>query len=204
MEDLSEYFGSEKEKLCAFYRGIIIHHVINIEELIDIYLIAYYLRPKIPKYTSGLGIFDLQIEYQEKEEEFGHTILEKENFNLNFKLAAWFFILNKHCKDFLDKHKRFKKSIIELIDLRNDFAHRKLDEKLCDLEKQEITLVYKTADRMKPKTEKIIMNPVRLKVFLVKYVYAIDCLCKSAQIVLDKEVKSSIDDYLDKGKKKEE
>lgn len=184
MEDLSYLFGDEKDKICAFYRGYIIHKVVSIEELIDYYFITYYLRPKITNKASGLGVFTMIVDYTEKENEFLHTILEKERFNLSFKLDALFFLFNKYCKDYLSNNPTFLATIKELIDMRNAFAHRKLSDEKCDIQKREITLIYHTSERKKAKVEELVMNPDKLKEFSDKYLTVINCLIDAGNILI--------------------
>ena len=169
MDEFNELIGgSSIEKLCVFYRGIIIQCVVNTEELIDFFLMEYYLRPANPNLMNREAVNILN-EFRNKQNEFLHTILEKEQFNLTFKTNALLFLFNKHCKEYLDSHPNFKPYLIELIETRNTFAHRKLDESLSNIGKKEVTLIYHTTEKQKPKSELESMNPDKLKIFLDKY-----------------------------------
>ncbi|HTB30899.1 MAG TPA: hypothetical protein VK808_02675 [Bacteroidia bacterium] len=182
--------GTDIEKLCLYYRGVIIQCVVFTEELIDLFLMEYYLRPSNPNLTN-IEAVHLFNEYKHKRNEFLHSVLEKEQFNLTFKTNALFFLFYKHCKSYLDEHPTFKKDIIELIDQRNAFAHRKLNETISDIGKKEVILVYHTSERQKPKVEETVMNTEKLKIFIDKYRQVNNWLIECGSILNSKQHKEN-------------
>jgi hypothetical protein len=120
----------------------------------------------------------------EKQVEFEHSILSKQNFNLDLKLAALSFLFAHHCKEFLEKNSDFPKNIETMIRLRNTVAHRRYDHDLSDLDKEQITFVHRTTESKKIKIVGLVMSPDELDKFHTNYMRAHDQLIEAGELLV--------------------
>lgn len=180
-------FDNELEKLCAIYRGFVVDNIITFEVIIDTALSTYYLNPWSNIKGADEINSNLFVKYSVKQNEFLHTILEKENFNLMFKFNALGYLLKNHCKEYEDIYPDYLNMTKELIQLRNVFAHKKIDLGYSNASEQKIVLVYFTTERGKKRVDKWEMNPTEIMNFKKKCEYCLKALSKACHALLEKK-----------------
>ena len=167
------------ENLCMQYRGIIIHQVIDIETLIDSLLTGYYIGyDDVPMFST-----DSRTPW-DKQEEFIHSFLSRQNVNLDGKLTSLIFLLEHHCSEYLSEHPSLKPNLRKLVEKRNVFAHMKFNALESNLEKQEIILYKYTTEDGKKKTAKVVMNPDKMDDLSRKFIKSIKELNEAGKILL--------------------
>lgn len=92
------------------YRGVIIHSMVDTERFIDTIITEYF---------CGANKI--------KRNEFMHLLLSQQGFSLQTKVAILNYLSDNRYKLFLAKYPNAKTYLDDLLQVRNDFAHRPFD-----------------------------------------------------------------------------
>lgn len=134
---------SDIETICANYRGEIIHGMVKIETNIELILATYFCAPN-----------------KNKADELLHSLLATENCTFNTKCELFNFILSNHCKTFIKENPSYKEKLLNLIKIRNNFAHRKFEIKDDMFNGDTLTNLY--FEKWKTKNNKISKEIIKI------------------------------------------
>ncbi|MFI8606663.1 hypothetical protein ACIGCP_19510 [Cellulophaga baltica] len=132
-------------RLCANYRGTIIHEIILLETGVD---------SCVSEFFSGSNS-------TRREDMYRLLIHKQSGVSFSSKMLMFTYIVKNYFQDFNKKNNDLIQSLTSLIVIRNMAAHRKMKipEKPSDFDGETINLHWVTTKKGLPKEEGVKMNP---------------------------------------------